>query len=109
MPNSTYVKVRDKKTGIEREITKKAYSILPKRYQLLGDVESPNSKTSAPNGKRVAQPAGAEVKRPQTEEEIQAKRDELNAMNQAAIDKAEAKSEEGIKVRRKPGPKPKTV
>jgi hypothetical protein len=107
MPTPMYFKVLDKRTGNEREITKKAYSILPKRYQLLEEI--PNSQASVPlkRNEKVAQPVVvAEVKKPQTEEEIQAKREELNAMNQAAIQKAEAK-EEGIKVRQKPGPKAK--
>jgi hypothetical protein len=107
MPQVQEVMVRDRKTGIERSVTLKAYQILKKRYVLLEEI--PNSKTSVPlkRNEKVAQPvAVAEVKKPQTPEEIQAKREELNAMNQAAIQKAE-KPEEGIKVRQKPGPKAK--
>jgi hypothetical protein len=107
MPQIQEVRVRDKKTNLERIVTRKAYEILKKRYVLLDEI--PNSPASVPlkRNEKVVQPVVvAEVKRPQTEEEIQAKRAELNAMNQAAIEKAEAK-EEGIKVRQKPGPKPK--
>lgn len=108
MPKIQELRVRDKKTGLERTVTPKAFELLKKRYVLL-DQPVPNLKSSAPTelkkSEKVAQPVVAEVKIPRTAEEIQAKKAELSAMNQAAIESAVP--EEGIKVRQKPGPKPK--
>lgn len=124
--------VKDNKTGVERTVMPKAYALIPKRYTLLGyvdenmnPVDGPEIKTkSAPvQKKRVVEPA---VRRPKmTPEEIEAKKAELKAMNDAAIQKVKdeqsAKESEKtqvvdgvllvdlpeVKERKKPGPKPK--
>lgn len=111
------VKVRDKKTQIERTVTKKAYEIIPHRYEFLGYVDDDGNETSgdAPvtrvqkktEPKSVAPAVSKiEVRLPLTQVEIQEKREELKAMNQEAIQKAEVE-EVIVKERRKPGPKPK--
>lgn len=120
--------VRDKKTQIERTITAKNYSILgEKRYQLLGWVDEEGNEVDGPNAptksvrttqKKSAEPVQAkiEVREMKTKEQIRA---DLDAMNQAAMDKAtEAAENDGKlpmnhpdviaqKKRNKPGPKPK--
>lgn len=56
--------VRDKVTGVERTVTKKAYSIIPHRYQVLGEVdEAGNTQPySAPvqQQKKSVSPAAAD-------------------------------------------------
>lgn len=112
-----YVKVRDKKTQNERTVTKKAYEIIPHRYEFLGYVDDDGNETSgdAPVTRVqkktepksvVAAVSKIEVRQPLTQAEIQEKRQELNAMNQEAIQKAEG-AEVVVKERKKPGPKPK--
>lgn len=120
------VKVRDRKTGNERTVTKKAYEIIPHRYDFLGYVDedgNPIENGQAPQLKTVqkktqeksAEPVAAKIEvRPiLTKEDIEQKRAELNKMNDEAIKNAanevipEKAPEPDVKTRRKPGPKPK--
>lgn len=126
------VKVRDRKTGNERTVTKKAYEIIPHRYDFLGYVDedgNPIENGQAPQIKTVqkktqeksAVPAEAkiEVRPVLTKEDIEQKRAEMDQMNQNAIQNAikeapipqqipEQAPQPEVKTRRKPGPKPKT-
>lgn len=104
MPQVQELRVRDRKTGNERTVTRRAYELLKKRYVLLEEI--PNSKASAPSLKSEKN-APAAVVEARTPEQIKAKREELEAMNQVSI--ASVSPEEGIKVRQKPGPKTKKV
>lgn len=121
------VKVRDRKTLVERTVTKKAYEIIPHRYDFLGYVDedgNPIENGQAPQLKTVQKKTEAksavhaeakiEVRPVLTKEEIEHKRAEMDQMNQDAIQNAikEAPAHQQItqpevKVRRKPGPKPK--
>lgn len=120
------------KTGLERKnVTVKAYQLIPKSYTLLGYVDENGNPVNGPEvqqkavktQKKSVEPA---VKHKMTEEEKAAKMAELKAMNEAAIKKVtddqkaredavaiatqiitEATNE--VKERQKPGPKPKTV
>lgn len=116
------VKVFDKTLKQERVVQEKAYKILHKRYQLLSYLDSDGNETEAPVPV-VAQKKSQEksvdpvefkpqitvLKQIKTPEEINAKKAELEALNQQAIQKAadEQAAKEEIKERKKPGPKPK--
>lgn len=119
-------KVRDKKTLIERTITAKNYSILgEKRYALLAWVDEEGNEVDGPNV-----PTRVKTTQKKSVEPVQAKievrdikpkltREDLDAMNQAAMDKAAEVVENDGKLpmnhpavieqkkRNKPGPKPK--
>lgn len=117
-----YAHVKNKKTGVERKnVTISAYKLLSKSYDLYGYVNEKGDPVDAPSGaakvvqkKRDVEPA---ANRPRmSPEEIEAKKAELKAMNDAAIKMAldEQAKEEGFglpdplaKERKKPGPKPK--
>jgi hypothetical protein len=115
------VKIFDPKLNIERTIPEKAYKILQKRYQFISYVdEEGNAIDGEPqvvqkkSVEKSAAPAEAKpriVIAPQLKspEEIEAKKAELQALNQEAIQKAEEEQAEKaeIKERKKPGPKPK--
>lgn len=120
------VKVRDRKTLVERTVTKKAYEIIPHRYDFLGYVDedgNPIENGQAPQIKTVQKKtqeksavtaeAKIEVRPVLTKEDIEQKRAEMDQMNKEAIQSltqsvAEKTPEPEVKVRRKPGPKPKT-
>lgn len=69
------VKVRDKITSVERVVTQKAYSLIKKRYEVLGYVDE----------------EGNEVDGPQA----------------VTTSKKKEDAEPAVKMRQKPGPKPK--
>ena len=114
-----FAKVRDKRTGLERMTTPKAYSIIPNRYELLGYVDEKGNAVSGPEAqtktvsktqKKSVEPAAKiEVRPVITQEERDIKMAELKAMNDAAIEKARQDLDENVEVkeRKKPGPKPK--
>lgn len=94
----TLAKVRDKKTGLERTVTPKAYSIIPHRYTLLGYVDKNGNEVGAPSNvdspvvtksekKKVVAPAEDKSGIPTVT------REDLDRMNQEAIEKAKAKAE----------------
>jgi hypothetical protein len=110
------VKVFDPKSNVERIVTEKAYNILKKRYQFLSYVDESGAETEGvpiqtkvqKKSVEAAPPAAAKITvQPviKTPEGIAAKKAELEALNQAAIQKAEEQAEQ--KERKKPGPKPK--
>lgn len=93
-----FAKVRDKRTGLERTTTPKAYSIIPNRYDLLGYEDEEGNPVDGPEVKTVQKKRSPEsvgsVARPViTQEERDAKRAELNAMNQEAMDRAKKNAE----------------
>lgn len=122
-----YANVRDKKTQIERTITAKNYSILgEKRYQLLGWVDEEGNEVDGPNAptksvrttqKKSAEPVQAKIEVREMKPKLT--REDLDAMNQSAMDKATEAAENDGKLpmnhpdviaqikRNKPGPKPK--
>ena len=94
-------KVRDKKTQVERTVTPKAYSIIPNRYVLLGyqneDGNPVDGPTAARNAvvtreKKSATPAEVEDKSGIVEPPRMT-REDLDRMNQEAMEKAEQKVE----------------
>lgn len=115
------VKVRDRKTNLERTVTKKAYEIIPHRYDFLGylddngnviegqapQVRTIQKKTQEKSVEPVA--AKIEVRPVLTSDEIEQKRAEMDAMNQEAIQSRtkETVIQPEVKARRKPGPKPR--
>lgn len=119
-----YAHVIYKKTGVERKVLPKAYELIKKSYTLLGyvdenddPVDGPSVKTKSvtTQKKRVAEPAVSEPRKQMTPEEIETKKAELTAMNEAAIQKVKdeqaakeaEKGEQPVIERKKPGPKPK--
>lgn len=135
-----YAHVIYKKTGVERKVLPKAYELIKKSYTLLGyvdenddPVDGPAVKTKSVTAqkKRDVEPVVNKPRKQMTPEEIEAKRAELRAMNEAAIQKvkdeqakkallqqpefqslnsqddAEMIAKEIVKERKKPGPKPK--
>jgi len=124
-----YAHVIYKKTGLERKVLPKAYELIKKSYTLLGYVDENGNPVDGPAAKekptvqkkRVAEPVVSEPRQRMTPEEIEAKKAELRAMNEAAIQKvrdeqAAKEAEKGtqsplaepeVKERKKPGPKPK--
>lgn len=117
------VRVFDSKLNIERVFTQKAYQVLQKQkhYTFLSYLDEDGNETEGQpqvNGiqkksqVKSVEPAESKIEvKPQikTPEQIEAKKAELAAMNQEAILKAEEKAAEQseVKVRQKPGPKPK--
>jgi len=131
----TYARVRDKKTGLERQTTVKAYKLIPHRYTLLGYVDEDGNPVDGPEEqpvqkKRSVAAAPVAERRQMSADEIEAKKAELKALNEAAFEKArkeqesiklnqsavteaveqvkERGNEEPVKEKKKPGPKPKT-
>ena len=126
-----------KKTNLERKTTVKAYNLLKNQYTLLGyvdendnPVEGPEPQVKSKTQKKSAVPAAN--RQQMSAEEIESKKAELRAMNEAAIQKAkeeQAKAEKSQTIsvpekvethpnaegadqvqpiqRKKPGPKPK--
>jgi hypothetical protein len=99
---ATTVRVKDNKTGVEREVNYKAYALIPKRYTALAfldkdgnEVENPSlrPKIAVAVKKKAVEPAVvSDIKRPpgrpkMTDEERAAKKLEFARMNQEAIDK----------------------
>lgn len=116
------VRVLDKTLNAERKVELKAAKILHKRYQILSyldddgnDTEAPvpvvaQKKSQAKSVDRVeVKPQITVLRQIKSPEEINAKKAELQALNQQAIQKAadEQAAKEEIKERKKPGPKPK--
>ena len=94
-------KVRDKKTQLERTVTPKAYSIIPNRYVLLGyqdengnPVDGPTSASNpvARREKKSVAPAEVEDKSGIVEPPRMT-REDLDRMNQEAMEKAKQKVE----------------
>lgn len=131
-----YAHVIYKKTGLERKnVTPKAYNLLKNQYTLLGYVDENGDPVDGPaeqvkatkTQKKSAAPAvnepRNEPRKQMSPEEIEAKKAELRALNEVAIQKAKdeqaakeaAKSQSinttgtitEVKQRQKPGPKPK--
>lgn len=102
------VRVKNKKTGIERTVEYKAYKLFPHIYTPLAFVDENGNEVPEPTGNSVvktvkknvpAPPVVNNVKRgpgrpAMTEEQKAAKRAELEAMNQAAIEKVRKESQE---------------
>lgn len=98
-------KVRDKKTGVERTTSPKAYSIIPHRYVLLGYVDELGNPAEAPSDVNNNAPVRGEKKRSLGGKNVVAvnsedksglpkiTRDDLDRMNQEAMDKAKARIE----------------
>jgi hypothetical protein len=91
-----YARVRDKKTLKEGLVTPKAYSLIPNRYILLGyedgegnPVDGPSNTQRSVEKKRVKDVAPAVAK-----VEPRLTREDLDRMNQEALDRAKAKQEE---------------
>jgi len=101
-------KVRDKKTQVERTVTPKAYSIIPNRYVLLGYEDENGNPVNGPANvdkntavrpeKKSATPAVVEDKSGLVEASKMT-REDLDRMNQEAIEKARQKAEEEEKKR----------
>lgn len=115
------VKVWDKKSNIERTMPEKAYLILQKRYDFITYLDEAGTPTEGlPKGtlqkksvKEDVPLAESRIVVRKSPEEITAKKAELEAQNQQAIAAAQEKFEEQVetpevKVRKKPGPKPKS-
>jgi hypothetical protein len=102
MAESLYVTVKDKRRGITRSITKRAYQLQQSRYELLnGEVSNPPQKKKEV---KAAAPVEAEVF------------DKSNPGGATVIEYGPAIPNEAVKVvldnpekppRKKPGPKPK--
>lgn len=93
-----------KKTGQERKnVTLKAYNLIKNQYTLLGYVDENGNPVAAPSQQQVVQngktqkksaaPVVVEAKRKMTPEEIEDKKAELKAMNDASIQKAKEEQE----------------
>lgn len=104
---ATTVRVKNNKTGLEREVAYKAYTLLPKLYTALAfldkdgnEVENPAlvPKVAKSEKKRPVEPAAVDPeKRPpgrpkMTDEERAAKKAELTRINEEAIEKAKSKT-----------------
>jgi len=103
------VKVRDRKTGVERTVTQKAYAAMgPKVYEKLGfvdengqDVGSPNRNTpQVQQVSRSVKSAGPVVVRTQLVAPV---------VTSDTEQEEQAEQSEPVKERRKPGPKPKNL
>lgn len=90
---SEYVRVRDRKNGLERDVTRKAYQILgPRRYELLSeDVEIPTRSAPQKKSVKVAEPAEGE----------------FDVQINPVIETTANPTGSVTVVRKKPGPKPK--
>jgi hypothetical protein len=91
-----YARVRDKKTLKEGLVTPKAYSLIPNRYILLGyedaegnPVDGPSNPQRSVEKKRVKDVAPAVAKA-----EPRLTREDLDRMNQEALDRAKEKQDE---------------
>jgi hypothetical protein len=116
MAESLYVTVKDKRRGITRSITKRAYQLQQSRYELLnGEVSNPPQKkkevkAAAPVEAEVfdkSNPGGAtviEYERNRLMEEGKIARENLLKRLDAATQQAPAPEKPP---RKKPGPKPK--
>lgn len=106
-------RVRDLRTGSERLVMPKAYSLIPKRYELLGYEDENGNPVDFPAKvvraqKKSAAPAVVSERTRMTPEEIAAKRAEFEQMNDDAREKARLEAvEKGEK--RKPGRPSKTA
>lgn len=89
---TVYVQVRDKKSGLERQVTKYAYQLIPKRYELLSESVQNFTVPQQKKSEKVVAPAENDAPPPPSIEPV-----------------GETQAPEGITVvRKKPGPKPKT-
>jgi hypothetical protein len=97
------LQVKDTKTGRERQVTEKAFKLQnPRfpRYELLAYLDSDGNEVDAPptqiQKKRLVEKVVPPVegrKAKLTVEEIDEKKREIAAMNQAALDKAQEEAE----------------
>ena len=85
-------KVRDKKTGLERTPSVKAYELLKHRYVLLGYLNDDGTPSDGPIQRNAVQDS---VQKKRSVERVVAKssvtREDLDRMNQEAMDRAMAK------------------
>lgn len=100
---ATTVRVKNKKTGLDRDITYKSFSLLPKLYTALAfydsegnEVEDPRLTPKTSTVKKKPVEAVVAEKRPpgrpkMTDEERAAKKAELERLNKEAIEKAQNK------------------
>lgn len=98
-----YAKVRDKKTNVERTVTPKAYSIIPHRYVLLGYQDEEGNPVNAPSNvdniavrtekKRNLAVERVEDKSGLQEDAPKITREDLDRMNEEAMEKAKARIE----------------
>jgi len=123
-----FAHVINKKTGVERKnVTLKSYQAFPKIYDLVGYVDENGESVEAPSQperKSVQKKSEAVVvsRHKMSPEELELKKAELRAMNEASIKRAldeQAKNapmtgpehnlvfSPEVKERKKPGPKPK--
>jgi hypothetical protein len=110
------VKVKDKKTGVERTVTQKAYAALgPRVYEKLGMVNDDGSEVSgSPNSNptqvsRSVKSAGPVVV---VKSQIVSRETPLevnDSLDEAESDKTEVAAETPVKIKGKPGPKPKSI
>lgn len=100
---ATTVRVISKKTGFEREVSYKAYTLIPNSYKVLAfldaegnEVPDPKLTPKAATVKKKPVEVVADKKpvgRPKmTDEERAAKKAELERLNQEAIEKAKNKT-----------------
>lgn len=89
-------KVRDKKTQLDRTVTQKAYSMIPNRYILLGYQDEEGNEVSGPTavvqGEKKREVAKAAEPAP-VEDKSGLTREDLDRMNQEAMEKAKQKAE----------------
>lgn len=89
---SQYVRVKDRKTGLERDVTRKAYQILgPKKYELLSEDVEISTVTPQKKSEKAAEPAEGE----------------FDVQIDPVIETTAKPTGSVTVVRRKPGPKPK--
>ena len=99
-------RVRDKKTGLERTTTPKAYSVIPHRYTLLGYVDESGNPVDAPTnvdnnvGEKVEKKRSLAVERVVEDksgllvpEKPRVTREDLDRMNAEAMQKAKDRIE----------------
>lgn len=105
-----FAHVIDVKTGLERKnVTVKAYQLIPKRYTLLGYVDENGNPVDGPqvqakagkSQKKSVEPAVKTAPLKMTPEEKAAKMAELKAMNEAAIQKVKDEQAEKEKAKSK--------
>lgn len=111
-----YAHVINRKTGLERKnVSVAAYELAKRKYDLKGYVDENGNPVDGPGPNGIAPPqkkreeaaAPVVVKPKLTAEEIAAKKAEIEAVNQKAIDAAVAEADPEVKEKKKPGPKPK--
>lgn len=122
----TFARVRDKISGTVADKTVKSYTLIKHRYELLAYVDEQGNEVEGPESSPEPQKKRSEVVRPAApkldQEQIAAKRAEMELLNQQAIEQAQSKApveihdepvtEELIEQESKPqpkkrGPKPK--